>query len=292
MKQKDSKKNLKDEDNIFFISDDKPLVAKIEVSNDLDVDVITTVNFNSDKSALIHIVGMTNLICVAPDMDNGVEANCKLAIQESCDSRAPNLYNKNMDDPWLSGINYFVTDPKTTETASAFRIDYGLGSSRTHGSAMVITIGAFSYCGILDHFPDSFKTLTANIDKYPEYSGSKDLNSSGTISLTYGIDGTFTYSFDLEDLEPNCEGCGIHVHAGISCRTHDLVKGHFWTRNIVRDLWTKAGGAVYATDARGYANGNFMNYNGFDIFSNMNHAVVVHAQDGARLGCGELKLDF
>eukprot|EP00548_Thalassiothrix_antarctica_P009334 CAMPEP_0194159216 /NCGR_PEP_ID=MMETSP0152-20130528/77706_1 /TAXON_ID=1049557 /ORGANISM="Thalassiothrix antarctica, Strain L6-D1" /LENGTH=422 /DNA_ID=CAMNT_0038868753 /DNA_START=119 /DNA_END=1388 /DNA_ORIENTATION=+ len=365
-------------------TDTRPLVAKIEVSNAPDLDVITTVNFNPDGSALIHITGTTNLMCVAPDSDNGIEANCKLTIKESCDPSAPNLFSRDIDgdpwigdvnyfitdptttetkstfrldygltssatrgsamvvsigsssycgilshfpssfrtltakvgkypeyagskdfdpeelffsrdidgDPWIGDVNYFITDPATTETKSTFRLDYGLTSSATRGSAMVVSIGSSSYCGILGHFPSSFRTLTAKVGKYPEYAGSKDFDPAGTIGITFGIDGTFTYSFSVRGLEADCEGCGIHVHAGVSCETHEQVKGHGWNQGFVRDLWTGAGGAVYETDGRGYANGSFKLYNGFDIFSNMNHAVVLHAQDGARLGCGQLKLDM
>jgi len=273
--------------------DTRPLVAKIKVSNAPDLDVITTVNFNPDGSALIHITGTTNLMCEAPDSDNGIEANCELTIKESCDPSALNLFSRDMDDdPWMGGVNYFITDPTTTETKSAFRLDYGLTSSATRGSAMVVSIGSSSYCGILSHFPSSFRTLTAKVGKYPEYAGSKDFDPAGTIGITFGIDGTFTYSYSVRGLEADCEGCGIHVHAGVSCETHEQVKGHGWNQDFVRDLWTGAGGAVYETDGRGYASGSFKLYNGFDIFSNMNHAVVLHAQDGARLGCGQLKLDM
>jgi len=269
--------------------DSRPLAAKITLD---DVDVVTTVNFNPDGSALIIISGTTNLMCEGPDSDNGVEANCKLTIKESCDSDASNLYHEDMDDPWLGDINYFTTDPATTETKSAFRLDYGLGSDYTYGRAVVISSGDSSYCGILGPFPDNFKTLTADVGKYPTYAGSKDFDPSGTVSITFGIDGAFTYSFDLEGLESNCEGCGIHIHAGVSCETHELVKGHGWNQAFVRDLWTKAGGAMYESNSEGDASGSFQLYNGFDIFSNMNHAVVAHAQDGARLACGVLKLDL
>jgi len=266
--------------------DGRPLAAKILVD---DLEVLTTVNFNPDGSALIHIAGTTGLTCDKPDADNGVEANCKLTFKEDCDG--DNLYG-DVDDPWTGDINYFTTDPLTTETKSAFRLDYGLSSYYTYGGVVVITDGSSSYCGTLGGFPYNFNTLTADVGKYPVYAGSKDFDPSGTISITYGIDGTFTYSFDLEGLESNCKGCGIHVHSGVSCETHELVKGHGWNIEYVRDLWTAAGGAVYGTDSQGYAYDSFKLFNGFDIFSNMNHAVVVHAQDGARLGCGVLKLPY
>jgi len=251
--------------------------------------VVTTVNFNPDDSALIHIAGTTGLPGCTSPADGG--GDCEITIKESCNGM--NLYHPSMaSDPWAdSSENYFITDPTTTETKSAFTIDFGLGYAATKGSAMVIsTPDGDNWCGYLMSPPSNFNSLAATVGTYPEYSGSKELTPTGMISLKYGIDGTFTYSFKVEGLEPNCEGCGIHVHAGVSCETHAQVMGHGWNQAFVRDLWTATGGAVYSTDAEGYAEGEFFLYNGFDIFSNMNHAVVIHAQDGARLGCGVLKL--
>mmetsp|Transcript_31754 Transcript_31754/g.46838 ORF Transcript_31754/g.46838 Transcript_31754/m.46838 type:complete len:315 (-) Transcript_31754:85-1029(-) len=250
--------------------------------------VITTVNFNPDDSALIHIAGTTGYSgCSAPDEGAG---DCTIAIKESCEGM--NLYHSYMSaDPWTGEVNYFTTDDATTETKSAFMLNYGIGYDETEGSAIVVSVpGETPWCGYLMKSPAKFTSLMADVGTYPEYSGSKDYTPTGTIGLTYGIDGTFTYKFDVEDLESNCEGCGIHVHAGVSCDSHEQVKGHGWNQDFVVDLWTAAGGAVYATDDDGKASGEFKLYNGFDIFSNMNHAVVIHAQDGARLGCGVLKL--
>lgn len=264
-----------------------PLYALLTFPEGLQV--VTTVNFNPDDSALIHIAGTTGLTECKNPADGG--GDCEITIKESCNGT--NLYHSSMaSDPWIdSSENYFITDAATTETKSAFKLDFGLGYAATKASAVVIsTPGGDNWCSYLMSPPSNFNYLEANVGTYPEYSGSKDYTPTGMISLKYGIDGTFTYAFNVKGLEPNCEGCGIHVHAGVSCETHEQVKGHGWNQAFVRDLWTATGGAVYSTDADGNAEGEFFLYNGFDIFSNMNHAVVIHAQDGARLGCGVLKL--
>ena len=93
--------------------------------------------------------------------------------------------------------------------------------------------------------PSSF-SIEASVDTYPGSTSS--YTPTGTVSITYGIDGTFTYAYDLEGLEPNCVGCGIHIHSGFTCDDASLVGGHYWNTDFVRDLWTATGGAVYETD--------------------------------------------
>jgi len=264
----------------------RTLYSLLESSTGLET--IITVNFNPDDSALVHIAGTTGISgCSTPE--DGAGGACTVTLQESCEGM--NLYHSVMSDPWSGEVNYFTTDNETTETKSAFVINYGLGYSESNGAVVVVrTPSEDSWCGHLQPAPRKLNALQASVGTYPVYSGSKDLTPTGTIGLEYGVDGTFTYSYNVAGLEANCEGCGIHVHAGVSCESHEAVKGHGWNIEYVRDLWTAAGGSVYATDAHGNATGEFKLYNGFDIFSNMNHAVVIHAQDGARLGCGVLKL--
>ena len=121
---------------------------------------------------------------------------------------------------------------------------------------------------------------------YPGYVG--DLNARGKVKVTFHDNDTFKFHFALRGLEANCEGCGIHIHAGVSCATNEEVKGHGWNSVVVQDLWTPAGGAVYSTNKYGRAEGYFEMFNGYGYEENLNHAVVIHAQDGKRVGCGLL----
>ena len=61
---------------------------------------------------------------------------------------------------------------------------------------------------------------------YPGYTGT--YKPSGTVTVTFNDDDTFTFQFKVKGIEANCSGCGIHIHAGTSCATHELVKGHGW----------------------------------------------------------------
>merc|ERR1712151_126322 len=111
---------------------------------------------------------------------------------------------------------------------------------------------------------------------------------SGTVTVAFHDDETFRFSYDVEGLEANCVDCGIHIHMGTSCETHELVEGHGWNSVVVQDLWTTAGGATYATDSEGAAEGYFEIYNGYGYEENLNHAVVIHDSTGVRVACGLL----
>ena len=97
-----------------------------------------------------------------------------------------------------------------------------------------------------------------------------------------------TFKFDLKGVETNCVNCGIHIHTGTSCDTADVVGGHYWDSGKTEDQWVTAYGAVYNSDASGKDKDAFDLTNGYDIDGNDGHAVVIHAQDGSRVGCGVL----
>ena len=65
--------------------------------------------------------------------------------------------------------------------------------------------------------------------------------------------------------------------------------GHGWNTDAVQDLWTTAGGATYRSDGEGDARGHFHLYNGYSYGKSLGHAVVIHGQDGTRVGCGVLE---
>jgi hypothetical protein len=77
-------------------------------------------------------------------------------------------------------------------------------------------------------------------------------------------------------------GCGLHVHSGISCTNSTTQGGHFYRTAV--DPWSTTG--YLTTDADGFA--LF-----FDCVSTgepdiEGHAFVVHADDGSRVSCGLL----
>mmetsp|Transcript_5138 Transcript_5138/g.6638 ORF Transcript_5138/g.6638 Transcript_5138/m.6638 type:complete len:109 (+) Transcript_5138:219-545(+) len=94
-----------------------------------------------------------------------------------------------------------------------------------------------------------------------------------------------SFIYNLKGLEENIIG-GAHIHTGTTCNDADLVGGHYWASGD--DVWTPTYGAFYSTDDKGNAMGEFDIDSGYDYFSNLGHAVVVHASDGSRIGCGIL----
>lgn len=92
----------------------------------------------------------------------------------------------------------------------------------------------------------------------------------------------------VQGAESECAGCGIHIHTGTTCTDASLVGGHYWNANKTTDLWTAAGGAVYSTNIQGASRFEFPLTNGYSKDDNVDHAVVIHAQSGERIGCGTL----
>lgn len=171
---------------------------------------------------------------------------------------------------------------------SAQRVENGCKATENEGKSVLIYDNSSTVvgCGIFVQ-EAKIKRLKAKMNNYPGYSG--NLSPRGKVVVKYNADNTFTFKFGLSGLLPNCVDCGIHIHAGTSCDSHALVKGHGWNSLAVRDLWVTSQGAVYNSDANGQAVGYFTTTNGFGYEANLNHAVVIHTADGARVGCGLLK---
>jgi len=169
---------------------------------------------------------------------------------------------------------------------SAFRIANGCSKAENMGKTVIITDGTGSVaCGVLGD-EVAQKVLVADMGSYPGYDGS--LTPNGKVTVAFNDDDTFTFSYDVMGLKGDCMGCGIHIHAGTSCATADDPKGHGWNSVVVQDLWTTAGGATYKSDSTGHANGYFSLTNGYGYEANVHHAVVIHTEGGARVGCGIL----
>jgi len=143
-------------------------------------------------------------------------------------------------------------------------------------------------CGTLQN-EVSNKVLVAKMKKYPGYDG--ELDPSGTVTVTYQAnqEDVFVVSYKLRGVLPDCANCGMHIHSGTSC---DDAGGHGWHTPAVNELWSAEGGAMYETsrvNRKGFATGYFNTYNGFGYEENKGHAVVIHTENGDRVGCGVLE---
>lgn len=238
-------------------------------------------NFNPNDSIMfsIHVKGLES-DCVG----------CKVSITdgESCDNVGENYYNPLLsEDPWASDNSVYRSNA-VGESNSAFLVDNGYSEEDNLGHTVAIFAADGSTvlaCGLLETNTGT-ATLIADLGAYPGYTG--DIVVSGNVMVEFDSNMGLNFSYHVLGVESNCTDCGIHIHAGTSCDTHEQVLGHEWNSNYVEDLWTTAGGAVYNSDSDGEAKGSFMIYNGFNYFENNHHATVVHAQDGTRIACGVL----
>jgi Cu/Zn superoxide dismutase len=143
--------------------------------------------------------------------------------------------------------------------------------------------------------------LIANIQNYPDLSEAYTNNAvepRGTVEFVFHGK-SFMARADLSGLEAYCFDCGIHIHEGTSCDSHDAVGDHYWRHDDPAvethgDPWQLESGvrrAVYMTDGVGKTppGHRFSLYSGYGFEMNEGHAVVVHARDGTRIGCGVLR---
>jgi len=232
---------------------------------------VLQIHGNDRGSSLVTIEASSVLPCI----------DCKVGTfitEDSCDSG----FLKFEDS--LDGDFYYNTFG-SEYTRSAFTADSTVESAIEFGVkfALFDVVGEMAACGTAEAETSSSHTLTAQMGPYPGSTSSV----SGEVKVTYRNDGSFTFEYDLAGVEEECEACGIHIHAGVSCDTNADVEGHYFKANLVRDLWTADGGASYKS-VDGTASDSFTLFNGFGLGGNYHHAVVVHDSAGNRIGCGVL----
>jgi hypothetical protein len=191
------------------------------------------------------------------------------------------------DDPWNTynsdaGTRYVSNDEGVSDSAVA-NVYSGYGYSNNVGRVVVLHDdgGVRIGCGVLVPEYDSLKT--GSLEAYPGYSG--DLDVSGKVKVEFLPDRTFSVSWKLKGVRADCTDCGIHVHEGTTC---DASGGHWWITSKMIDLWTAANGAVYTADDDGEAKGSYYLSSGYSAGAFVDHAVVVHDQDGTRIACATL----
>ena len=280
MRSRDLKKNKKEKHSKSKAADGLTALINVATGYTGDLTPFGTVSlrFNEDDSFLLKM-DMSGL-------DPACES-CVVCIHEGSSCEEPgNAYYATESDPWATGTSYYFSYGDSGIAGNGFTIYNGYDEDENEGKVVSFldSSNTMIACGVLEETPSS-TMLKAEIGSYPGYTG--DLEVEGKVTVSFSSDSTFEFSYDLEGLEEECIGCGIHIHAGMSCDDADLVLGHGWQTVITQDLWTAAGGSVYnAVD--GKSEGSFMLYNGYSYIENRGHAVVVHGSDGTRIGCGVL----
>ena len=145
-------------------------------------------------------------------------------------------------------------------------------------------------CGLLQESSSPTVVIGSLEGTMAAYPGGP-ISPSGRVAVDVWKDNVLKVHVSLRGVYPNCTKCGIHIHTGTSCESASLVGGpHYWnpvTYGTV-DPWTVVNGSYYNSDACGNANSYFYLDSGYGLDANDGHTVVVHAQNGTRIGCGTL----
>lgn len=132
--------------------------------------------------------------------------------------------------------------------------------------------------------------LSAQINPFP--SGTSSVYPSGDVSVEIRND--IRIIMNVSYLESLCtpskaNGCGIHIHEGVSCNSTDQVLGHYWNTGILGDSdpWTSV---TFMTNEAGISNESIvlLGGNGYSMEQNNGHAIVIHDMNGTKIGCGIL----
>lgn len=236
-----------------------------------------SVRYNMDGSFL-----------VALDLNKlGASSTGQAVITEGTSCVSPNLTPFTSEDTWDGTVNAFTALDEGI-TKNAFRFNNGKTLEENRGKTLLLkdSTNTVVGCAVLEE-KSTDKILKAQMGTYPGYTG--DLTPMGTVKVMFNHDDTFRFQYDFSGLPLNCDECGVHIHEGVSCATATEVKGHGFNSVLVQDLWTAPGGSFYNSNANGEAYGYFHLTNGYGYEENVNHAVVIHQKDGARIACGILE---
>jgi hypothetical protein len=125
--------------------------------------------------------------------------------------------------------------------------------------------------------------LAAAMGPYPGSSSS----ISGVVSVTVQDSGLLRLGYYIDGLAASETSGGLHIHSGSGagvCSDASLPGGHYFATGYADPwftTWSKTAGSTVAK-------GSFtVGASGYDTLAeNANHAVVLHAASGARVGCG------
>ena len=139
------------------------------------------------------------------------------------------------------------------------------------------------------------KQAVVTLGAYPGYKGSLAITGQVNLTTDKGVVGL---SWSLAGTEKECGGktsrigsgvanaCGLHIHTGMTCSTHNDVGGHFFHSGSHGDPWARS---VYVSGSLGNPWAS-IGSTSFQIGAGMEeivgHAFVVHDHTGGRVACG------
>lgn len=138
------------------------------------------------------------------------------------------------------------------------------------------------------------------LGKYPGYDGALEVQGSVNISVVKKVVGL---AWSFTGLEQSCEAasqalrkemnstkpnsCGLHIHEGMSCDSHDDVGGHYYHHaQYKEDPWATV---VYVANKDGASVGSTTVALGSHFRDIDGRALVVHDHTGGRVACGLLQ---
>jgi hypothetical protein len=187
-------------------------------------------------------------------------------------------------DPWFTTWSKIAgsTSASGTFIVGASGVDT-LGENYLHAVVVHAAAGSRVGCGYLGTYTTLSSELAASMGPYPgTFSG-----ISGVVSVTVMDSGLLRLGYYLDGLSASETSGGLHIHSGSGetvCSDASLPGGHYFATGYADPwftTWSKTAGSTVAK-------GSFtVGASGYDtIAENTNHAVVLHAASGARIGCG------
>lgn len=187
-------------------------------------------------------------------------------------------------DPWSTVV--FTAEADGTATG-AVQVTYGQTASDSDGRAFVVHdyTGARKTCNLIGH-TETVVTID-NPGTYPTWTGTA---ITGSVILGF-VGEQVSMSYNLANVDSACtttsseaNSCGIHIHAGVSCDTHEEVEGHYYdSATISSDPWADVAFVTSSgTDALGVVPAVTF---GHTYSESAHRAFVIHDQSGARVSC-------
>lgn len=206
--------------------------------------------------------------------------------------------NSLSDDPWTA-VRYNSTNGMATSETGELVV-MGLPTSDLVGRAVIVhnSVGAGERiaCGVLEVVAPKPSLSVSSWVRYPGSSTSLAVSGTVTIRQLPAVEPTISVTWSLGGTDDKClisnasgNVCGIHVHEGTSCDTHDGIGGHYYNKlHLDSDPWTAV--RYSSTGGKSKLADGVQVPTGLARSSLVGHTVVVHSSEGAgeRIACGTL----